>query len=233
MMRRYAWMVLAAAILCTAAGQAWALDVSGSWATRGEFKDTIQLNQRGNSVTGTYPQDLGEIIGEMFGSRFQGFWIEDQANRRCPIPLNGRYYWGSITMDYAGDGLTGVWGYCFDTPTRRFDGQRGGMTGSMPAMVHARISGVWKTTEGNMSLNVRDGNVTGTYTTDNGEIMGQIQGNTLTGYWIENHSDRRCSAPKNGRYYWGQIRFVFTGDKFEGVWGYCEDQPGRSWKGNR
>lgn len=235
-MKRVVWIAMVAGFLVSMFGQAFALDVTGSWNSRDEFKATIQFKQQGNKVSATYPQDRGELVGEMFGNRFQGFWIEDNSNRRCSIPVNGRYYWGNMTIDYSGDSsMTGVWGYCFDTPTRRFNGDRADRSSSFspPITEGANIGGAWKTSEGDLFLNHAGENVTGIYTKDNGEVVGRFRGNVLTGYWIENASNRRCSSPKNGRYYWGRLRLAFMGNKFQGVWGYCEDEPRQSWTGQR
>jgi hypothetical protein len=95
------------------------------------------------------------------------------------------------------------------------------------------IAGVWKSSEGTITFKQLDSNVSATYTQDNGAVEGSISNNILTGYWIEDGSNRRCNAPRNGRYYWGRIRFVFDGSSFRGAWGYCDDEPSRSWTGNR
>jgi len=77
--------------------------------------------------------------------------------------------------------------------------------------------------------------VSGHYATDNGEVVGQLKGNVLEGYWSETLSNRRCSAARNGRFYWGRARFVFTDDRFTAKWSYCDDPPGAagSWSGKR
>ena len=95
------------------------------------------------------------------------------------------------------------------------------------------VSGSYKTTEGDMTLQQHDDRVSGAYTNDNGEITGIIYDSNLDGFWIENHSDRRCSTPKHGRYYWGRISLEFTPDGFSGTWGYCNDAPSRNWTGTR
>lgn len=95
------------------------------------------------------------------------------------------------------------------------------------------IAGVWESSEGNIGFEQSGSNVLGNYNQDNGAIEGSISGNVLTGYWIEDSSNRRCATPRNGRYYWGRIRFVFNGSSFEGFWGYCDDVPASTWTGNR
>ncbi len=83
-------------------------------------------------------------------------------------------------------------------------------------------SGIWVTSLGLMKLVQEGETVTGSYTTDNGEILGTLRGNVLEGHWIEDDSAERCAEPKNGRHHWGRIELRFEGDRFNGKWGYCE-----------
>lgn len=94
-------------------------------------------------------------------------------------------------------------------------------------------SGIWRSTEGTINFQRSGSNVLARYSQDNGFIEGQISGNVLTGYWSENWSLSRCSTPRNGRYYWGKIRFVFDKpDVFRGVWNYCDREPKKTWFGS-
>jgi hypothetical protein len=95
------------------------------------------------------------------------------------------------------------------------------------------IAGIWRSSEGTITFQQSGSNVSATYTQDNGVLEGSISGNVLTGYWIEDGSNRRCNTPRSGRYYWGRIRFVFDGSSFRGLWGYCNDEPARTWTGDR
>lgn len=95
------------------------------------------------------------------------------------------------------------------------------------------IAGVWESSEGDIIFQQSDSDVSATYTQDSGVLEGKMSNNVLTGYWIEETSNRRCDTPRNGSYYWGRIVFVFEGSSFTGLWGYCEDQPKDSWTGNR
>jgi hypothetical protein len=103
---------------------------------------------------------------------------------------------------------------------------------ALPAFAE-NIAGTYKTTEGMMTLRQNGDRVNGKYTNDNGEITGTLYDSNLDGFWIEDHSDRRCSSSKNGRYYWGRISFEFKDDGFSGTWGYCNDAPSRAWSGTR
>lgn len=95
------------------------------------------------------------------------------------------------------------------------------------------IAGIWNSTEGTITFKQSGSNISATYTQDNGVIEGNISNDILTGYWIEDGSLVRCKTSRNGRYYWGKVRFVFTGSSFRGTWGYCDSEPRSYWAGNR
>lgn len=95
------------------------------------------------------------------------------------------------------------------------------------------VDGTYKTSEGDMTLKQSGDRISGRYATDNGEITGVLYDTTLDGFWIEDHSDRRCPSPKNGRYYWGRVSWEFNDNGFSGTWGYCNDSPARQWTGTR
>jgi hypothetical protein len=104
-----------------------------------------------------------------------------------------------------------------------------------PDLAAAQVAGQWETSEGNMTLREVGGSVQGNYASDNGRISGTLRGAVLEGFWAEDASDRRCSTPGfDGRRFWGRVRFTFQGDRFTGVWGYCDEEPGAgSWSGTR
>lgn len=93
------------------------------------------------------------------------------------------------------------------------------------------IAGIWNSTEGTITFKQSGSNISATYTQDNGAIEGSISDNILTGYWIEDGSLRRCSIPRNGRYHWGKIRFIFKDSSFRGLWSYCDREPNMRWRG--
>ena len=84
-----------------------------------------------------------------------------------------------------------------------------------------------------MPLTLNGSTVTGYYSNETQRIDGTLVGNTLEGYWSKDSSAQRCDTAYNGRDYWGRIRFVFDGNSFTGVWGYCGEEPTRSWTGSR
>lgn len=100
----------------------------------------------------------------------------------------------------------------------------------------ANVAGKWKTSEGELTLNQTGNRVQGTYANDGGEIEGEVRGNVLEGWWIENSSGQNCGVERNGRRHWGRVRWVFEADRFVGGWNYCDRSVGpedRRWTGER
>ena len=214
---------------------AQAVTVDGVWNTS-EGQMTFQ--QQGSSVTATYTQDNGRIEATMTGNVLEGFWSEDGSNRRCDTAINGRYHWGRIRFVFDGNSFQGTWSYCNDEPTLSWTGTRlsgGGGSAVTPIAPapSAAIAGAWNTSEGIMPLTLNGSTVTGYYSNDTQRIDGTLVGNTLDGYWSKDTSARSCDTLYNGRDHWGRIRFVFEGNSFQGVWGYCGEEPTRSWTGSR
>ena len=128
-------------------------------------------------------------------------------------------------------------GQIFTVPVEPAQVQSIEFTSAKSAQGHlADFAGVWRTTEGELILTQRGSSVIGRYAKDNGEIQGTVLGDVLSGYWIEDASNQRCGSLKNGRAYWGRIRFVHQGDRFTGKWTYCgksPDQSDEAWNGTR
>lgn len=219
-----------------------ASDLSGTYnSTEG----VLTLHQNGDRVTGRYNKDNGEVTGVAYENVLDGLWIEDSSDRRCTTPRNGRYYWGRIILEFTGNGFSGSWGYCNDAPSRPWTGTPASGRQSFqpaaagdeafPLAVHGAgsIEGIWRSSEGDISFSHQGNRISGRYPQDNGEIVGTMQHDTLNAYWIEDHSARRCPTPQNGRWFWGTIQFHFTGDRFSGLWGYCNDKPSQTWTGQR
>lgn len=95
------------------------------------------------------------------------------------------------------------------------------------------IAGIWKTSEGRMVIKHSHPDVSGEYAQDGGRIIGTLDGQVLTGFWIENGSGVTCDTARDGSVHWGRI--VFTFDEafasFAGKWGYCDQAPTRNWTG--
>ena len=218
-----------------------AFTVTGTYSST---EGAVTLHQSGDRVTGSYTNDNGELTGLMFGNIFEGFWIEDGSDRRCATPKNGRYHWGRATLTFDSNGFSGVWGHCNDAPSRPWSGSRTSGRQTAPPSDRgdadpfaisdgSSLEGVWGSAEGDIRFHQQGNRVSGRYTTDNGELVGSVNNDLLRGYWIEDHSNKRCSHPKNGRYFWGRIEFRFSGNSFSGRWGYCDDALSGSWSGQR
>jgi hypothetical protein len=90
--------------------------------------------------------------------------------------------------------------------------------------------------------------VLGEYNKRGGGIRGQFINNTeVKGYWTQDYSDVNCReelypstfnylwpVDKKRTLYWGTFRFSFKRDgSFTGVYGYCREEPQRSWSGRK
>ncbi|HPC87006.1 MAG TPA: hypothetical protein P5208_04910 [Smithellaceae bacterium] len=96
------------------------------------------------------------------------------------------------------------------------------------------LAGNWTSSEGGaMTIHQNGSEIRGTYTLKDGVITGTLSGHTVKGYWIQNHSGRRCAESRNNSYYWGTMQFVFTQNDYTGTWGYCDDRPTNPWTGRR
>ena len=103
----------------------------------------------------------------------------------------------------------------------------------------------WETDEGLLSLMraPESETIRGTYfhPVRTKEVRGKIvtsyisrrSAATLTGFWFQPVSDTKCNFEKNGTYYWGRLAFMFKGDSFKGIWGYCGDEANYYWNGKR
>jgi len=79
---------------------------------------------------------------------------------------------------------------------------------------------------GILTIEINGNQVRGRYTTDNGEIIGTLNGNIFEGYWIEDSSAERCGETRNGRVHWGRLRFEFGPGGFHSADSYCEKPLG-------
>ncbi len=231
-------------VLLLAPALAQAFTISGNYSSS---EGAVTLQQNGDRISGRYTNDNGELTGLMFGNIFEGFWIEDGSDRRCATPKNGRYHWGRATLTFDSNGFSGVWGHCDDKPTRSWTGSRsngGGQGFEPPAQADhdpftvntegPSLEGIWSSSEGAITFRQQGNRIAGRYTNDNGEIAGVLHNDTLSGYWIEDHSAQRCQSPRNGRYFWGRMEFRFSGNRFSGKWGYCDGPlTAGAWGGER
>jgi hypothetical protein len=109
------------------------------------------------------------------------------------------------------------------------------------------FAGVWKTSYGDVYFPKYEGNrVRGAFWSypdsngkaDNGRIIAEIDGSTLSGYWIEDSGNTPCESERDGSYNWGRVNFEANEDfsVISGAWGFCEQQPegdDAGWVGTR
>ncbi len=82
----------------------------------------LSLQQNGNQVSGTYTEDAGQVGGTMMGNVFNGYWSEATSDKPCTTPLNGRYHWGRMQLQFTNEGFVGKWGYCNEAVYRKLKG---------------------------------------------------------------------------------------------------------------
>ncbi len=93
--------------------------VAGTW----KFDwGNLNLQQNGNQVSGTYTEDAGQVGGTMTGNVLSGYWSENTSDKRCATPLNGRYHWGRMQLQFTNSEFVGQWGYCNDPMNSQLKG---------------------------------------------------------------------------------------------------------------
>ncbi|ACN13139.1 hypothetical protein HRM2_00160 [Desulforapulum autotrophicum HRM2] len=94
--------------------------------------------------------------------------------------------------------------------------------GTMAHAVQASIDGIYKTDFNEMSLQMDGNRITGTYKFKGGKIDGVLQGNILTGTWIQTNAK-------------GRLEFFFAKDfsSFSGKWNYNDATPSKKWNGRK
>jgi len=91
------------------------------------------------------------------------------------------------------------------------------------------MNGSWRSGGATVRFNTT---ATARYEDDNGRvIISQFADNTLSGVWVEDHSQQQCATEVDGSYYWGNITLTPNQDfsMFMGVWGYCDDPQTSLW----
>lgn len=97
-----------------------------------------------------------------------------------------------------------------------------------------KIEGIWNTTRGKATIQVYGKKIKGEYSSNHGELIGEMTyPQRMEGYWIEDHSNEKCTEAKNGRYFWGKVIWEFDQDfcSFKGKRNYCDKKPSKSWSG--
>ena len=99
------------------------------------------------------------------------------------------------------------------------------------------LTGSWRTNYGELSLTQSGRHIAGTYG-GNGGLTGEVDGNTVTGYWERSGPTVLCPTERDGTRWWG--RFVWTVNEantaFAGANSACEAEPRppvNAWSGTR
>lgn len=105
-----------------------------------------------------------------------------------------------------------------------------------PVSGESGFSGVWKTSYGDVYFPKFEGKtVRGAFWSypesngkaDNGRILAEIDGASLTGYWVEDSGNTPCATERDGSLNWGPVHFEANADfsVISGAWGFCDQQP--------
>ncbi len=100
----------------------------------------------------------------------------------------------------------------------------------------ASIGGSWTTTYGTMTFpEIRSGTLRAPYTNEKGVIIGTLNGQILSGIWVEPSSAQKCTSERDGSFYWGVVNFEFNANntRFSGSWDYCGTSSTRAWTGTK
>lgn len=105
------------------------------------------------------------------------------------------------------------------------------------ATADSPLNGVWASDFGDIRLSEKQGEVSGSYVTDDGRIIGTFDGAVIEGFWVETASDYTCETTKLGSAHWGRVRFELNraGTGWTGIWSHCDYEyvPGAVWNARR
>ena len=92
-----------------------------------------------------------------------------------------------------------------------------------------KLIGTYKTAWGDLVLNLKGNTVTGYYSHDNGKISGTISGKTVSGTWSE--APTYAGNRDSGKFVW---KFTDDFSSFSGTWGYGGSSTGSGgWSGTK
>lgn len=201
------------------------------------YGSTNPPTRNGRPYTGFSDHDTGDPAGygstmpsTQNGRPYTGITDRDPSDPRD----HGRGATGGNPPGPNGRPYTGITDRDPSDPARYGRSPTGSNPSGGPSGPTSGWSGTWSSTEGDMVLRQNGASVTGTYARSGGRIEGTLQGGELVGYWMQDSSASRCPTPRNGTYFWGRIRWRLTGGtRMDGLWSYCDGEPGSSWTGNK
>ncbi len=100
------------------------------------------------------------------------------------------------------------------------------LTHAPVAVAAPAVAGDWNTNWGELYLEQDGAEVEGWFEVDDeeGVIFGELKGNVLNGYWLQDSDDDECDEALGGSYTWGRVQLVFDhGGRFRGRIGYCDE----------
>ncbi len=114
---------------------AQSITIAGNWSAvinmTSFLKENHWLNfkQNGSAVHGSYSSGNGRITATLTGNVLEGVWMQDSSMVRCTAPRTNNdgvstHYWGGIKLTFSGDGYSGAWGYCEESPGYAWTGIR-------------------------------------------------------------------------------------------------------------
>ena len=193
---------------------------SGTWKTS---EGQMTLSQSGNQVTGSYAHDSGKISGTVTGNMFSGWWSEYPSY--APPKDAGD---AEFTLSTDGQSFTGHWRYGTSSSWYGWTGTKTSTPQPVTPIGELDWGDTWNTDWGEMQLFQSSNHVTGTYEYNDGEIEGNVSGNTLTGTWSKSPS---YSEPDDA----GTFEFAMSKNQmaFAGDWRYgsCDGWNG-DWDGD-
>ena len=196
--------------------------------TDGDYKTSLsnlRLISFGNRVTGDYENGNGKLEGYLNGNKLVGEWQNSGSKKK------GKFEF-VFNADFTA--FQGRFGYNDSQPTKRWDGQKKGISSSAvddtkPAQtelpVHIEgIEGIFRTTFKNLTFTTSGNRVTGIYENGSGKLEGILYGNKLVGEWQNSGSKKK-----------GKFEFVFNADftAFKGKFGYNDSRPTKKWDGQK
>ncbi len=94
----------------------------------------------------------------------------------------------------------------------------------------------WSTGFGDVVLDsLQPGAVGGRDPSGIGEIVAELNGQTLRGHWVRKDDGERCATEFDGSRNWGKLEFVFDAGflSFTGRFGFCDGALEQAWSGDR
>jgi hypothetical protein len=191
---------------------------AGTWSTT---YGTMQLNQSGSSVTGTYEANGGRLTGTVSGSLLRGTWAEMPSYAPPDHAGDFEFELGPQGNSFIGRwryGTSGAYSFTEWIGTRTGGATPGTSQPGTSQPVTRSWTGTWSTTMHTMRLSQSGSSVTGTFDCCyGGRLTGTVSGNVLRGTWSDgdgptiNHGDFEFTLSADGNSFAGHGRYFNSG----------------------